>query len=34
MVVIKDVPSCKELLDRIMADAEKIIKEKFSQAIA
>ena len=24
---------CRELLDRIMADAEKIINEKFSQAI-
>ena len=33
MGLIKDVPTCKELLDRIMADAEKIINEKFRQAI-
>ena len=33
MGLIKDIPSCKELLDRIMADAEKIINEKFAQAI-
>ena len=33
MGLVKDVPSCKELLDRIMADAEKIITDKFSQVI-
>ena len=33
MGLIKDIPSCKDLLDRIMADAEKIISEKFAQVI-
>jgi nitronate monooxygenase len=33
MGLVKDIPSCKELLDRIMADAEKIITDKFSQVI-
>ena len=33
MGFVKDIPTCKELLDRIMADAEKTIKEKFSQVI-
>ena len=31
---VKDIPTCRELLDRIMAEAEKIIKEMFSQVIA
>jgi len=34
MGLISDIPTCQELLDRIMADAEKIINEKFSQVIA
>jgi nitronate monooxygenase len=33
MGLIKDIPTCQELLDRIMADAEKIINDKFAQAI-
>ena len=33
MGFVKDIPTCQELLDRIMAEAEKIIKEKFSQVI-
>ena len=33
MGFVKDVPTCRELLDRIMAEAEKIIKETFSQVI-
>jgi nitronate monooxygenase len=31
MGLIRDIPSCQELLDRIMAQAEAIIKEKFGQ---
>jgi NAD(P)H-dependent flavin oxidoreductase YrpB (nitropropane dioxygenase family) len=31
MGLIRDIPTCKDLLDRIMDDAEKIIKEKFGQ---
>jgi hypothetical protein len=33
MGLIHDIPPCKELLDSIMAEAEAIIKEKFSQVI-
>jgi nitronate monooxygenase len=33
MGFVKDIPTCQELLDRIMAEAEKTIKEKFSQVI-
>ena len=33
MGLIRDVPTCRELLDRIMADAETIAKEKFSQVL-
>jgi len=33
MGFVKDIPTCQELLDRIMAQAEEIIKEKFSQVI-
>ena len=33
MGLIRDIPTCKELLDRIMAQAESIIKEKFSQVL-
>jgi nitronate monooxygenase len=33
MGLIKDIPTCQELLDRIMAQTEQIIREKFSQVI-
>ncbi|CAB1056738.1 putative oxidoreductase, nitronate monooxygenase family [Olavius sp. associated proteobacterium Delta 1] len=33
MGLVRDVPSCQELFDRIMAEAEEIIKSKFAQAI-
>jgi nitronate monooxygenase len=33
MGFIRDIPTCRELLDRIMAEAEQIIMEKFSQVI-
>ncbi len=33
MGLIRDIPSCKELLDRIMAQAEAVIKEKFQQIL-
>lgn len=34
MGLIRDIPTCRELMDRIMKEAEAIIKEKFAQAIA
>jgi nitronate monooxygenase len=34
MGFIRDIPTCRELLDRIMAEAEEIINEKFAQAIS
>ena len=34
MGFIQDIPTCKELLDRIMKEAEEIIKEKFAQVIS
>ena len=34
MGLIHDIPTCRELLDRIMAEAEAVINEKFSQIIA
>jgi len=33
MGLVRDIPTCRELLDRIMSEAEKIIKEKFAQVI-
>jgi nitronate monooxygenase len=33
MGLIRDIPTCKELLDGIMAQAESIIKEKFGQLL-
>jgi nitronate monooxygenase len=33
MGLVRDVPTCQELLDRIMAEAEEIINQKFAQAI-
>jgi nitronate monooxygenase len=32
--LVRDIPTCQELLDNIMAEAEKIINEKFAQAIS
>jgi nitronate monooxygenase len=32
--LVRDIPTCQELLDRIMAEAEEIINEKFAQAIS
>jgi nitronate monooxygenase len=34
MGLVRDIPTCKELLDRIMAEAEKIIRDKFTQVIS
>jgi nitronate monooxygenase len=34
MGFIRDIPTCRELLDRIMAEAEQIINDKFAQAVA
>lgn len=34
MGLIRDIPTCRELLDRIMDEAEKIVDEKFSQILA
>lgn len=34
MGLVSDIPTCKELLDRIMNEAEEIIKEKFAQVIS
>ena len=34
MGFIHDIPTCAELLDRIMAEAEQIINDKFAQAVA
>ncbi len=33
MGFVKDIPTCRELLDRIMTEAQQIIKEKFFQVI-
>ena len=33
MGFVQDIPTCQELLDRIMTEAEQIIKDKFSQVI-
>lgn len=33
MGLVRNIPSCRALLDRIMDEAESIIKEKFSQVI-
>ncbi len=33
MGLVRDIPTCQELFDRIMADAEAIINSKFAQAI-
>jgi len=33
MGLVRDIPTCQELFDRIMAEAEDIIKEKFSRTL-
>jgi nitronate monooxygenase len=33
MGLIRDIPTCRELFDRIMAEAEEIINSKFAQAV-
>ncbi|MCU0599773.1 MAG: nitronate monooxygenase [Desulfobacterales bacterium] len=33
MGLIRDIPTCRELLDRIMNQAEMVIKERFSQVL-
>jgi nitronate monooxygenase len=33
MGLVRDIPTCRELLDRIMEEAEKIVHEKFSQVL-
>jgi len=33
MGLVKDIPTCQELLDRIMSEAEEIINAKFAQAV-
>ena len=33
MGLVQDIPTCQELFDRIMAEAEEIINKKFAQAI-
>ncbi len=33
MGFVRDIPTCQELLDRIMADAEQVIRDKFTQVI-
>ena len=32
--LIHDIPTCKELVERIVADAEEIIKSRLSQFVA
>ena len=34
MGFVRDIPTCQELLDRIMEQAEGIIKDKFTQVIS
>ncbi|MBS1214561.1 MAG: 2-nitropropane dioxygenase, partial [Proteobacteria bacterium] len=31
--LIRDIPTCRELLDRIMAEAEEIIKTRFARML-
>ena len=33
MGLVRDIPTCQELFDRIMAEAEGIIKNKFAQVL-
>jgi len=32
--LIHDIPTCKELMDRIISEAEKIIRERLDRAVA
>jgi nitronate monooxygenase len=32
--LIRDIPTCRELLDRIMAEAEEIIKNRFARMLS
>jgi nitronate monooxygenase len=32
--LIRDIPTCRELLDRIMAEAEEIIKTRFARMLS
>jgi nitronate monooxygenase len=32
--LIRDIPTCRELLDRIMAEAEEVIKTRFTAMLA
>ncbi len=34
MGFVRDIPTCRELLDRIMTDAEQIIRDKFTQVVS
>ncbi|MDX9788426.1 MAG: nitronate monooxygenase family protein [Desulfobacterales bacterium] len=34
MGLVRDIPSCRELMDRIMADAAAIIRKKFNQVMS
>jgi nitronate monooxygenase len=34
MGLINDIPSCKELVERIVGEAEAMIKGRLSQAVA
>ncbi len=34
MGFVRDIPTCQELLDRIMEQAEEIIRDKFTQVVA
>ena len=34
MGFVRDIPTCRELLDRIMTDAEQIIRETFTQVVS
>jgi len=34
MGLIRDIPTCRELIDRVMAEAEAVIREKFAQVLS
>ena len=34
MGLVRDIPTCQELFDRIMVEAESIIRAKFAQVMA
>ncbi|MBI9085998.1 MAG: hypothetical protein JEZ11_20535 [Desulfobacterales bacterium] len=33
MGLVRDIPTCRDLLERIMAEAESIVRSRFSQVI-